>query len=114
MHVGSFLYKAQGQLELEGFDTELKDTAEQIITDIRVRTRSPLVEGWSFHSLHHSANLNSIIRETFKKDFVVGFCICACRSHVHVCRNPNFSALYFSSCVFHVFQPHFCKYLYRV
>lgn len=106
MHVGSFLYKAQGQLALEGFDTELKDTAEQIITDIRVRTRSPLVEGWSFHSLHHSANLNSINRETFKKDFVVGFvyvhvglmCMCA-----EILTSPLFIFLHVcSTCSSHI------------
>lgn len=78
MHMGSFLYEAHGQLELEGFDTVLKDTAAgQIITDMRVCTRSPLVEGWSFHSLHHSASLNAINRERFKEDFV-DLCISAC------------------------------------
>lgn len=82
MHMGCFLYEAHGQLEREGFDTVLKDTtAGQIITDMRVCTRSPLVEGWSLHTLHHSASLNALNRERFKKDFVVCFvymCIWAC------------------------------------
>lgn len=56
-----------------GFNTLLKDTTtEQIITDMRVGTRHPLAEGWSLYSLQHSASLNAIDRERFKKD------ICAC------------------------------------
>ena len=75
--MGSFLFEAHGQLELERSDTVLKDTtAGQIITDMRVRTRSPLVEGWSFRLLHHSASPNAISRERFKKDFV-DLCISA-------------------------------------
>lgn len=62
-----------------GFNTLLKDTTtEQIITDMRVGTRCPLVEGWSLHSLQHSASLNAIDRERFKKDFLV--CV-----YVHAC-----------------------------
>lgn len=118
MHMGCFLYVAHGQLERAGFINVPKDTTVgQIIADMRVCTRSPLVEGWSLHSLHHSVSLNAINTERFKKDFVVGLCICACGSHVHAFRNPAaamFSHLSVPSCVFHVFQPHFCKYLYRV
>lgn len=79
-----------------------------------------LVEGWSLHSLQQLSGLNIINTDRFLKDFVVGFCVRTdghiCGSHVGVCRNlpATFPTLSFSSCVFHVFQPHFCKYLYRV
>lgn len=110
--MGSFLYEAHGQLELEGFDTVLKDTtAEQIITDTRVCTRSPLVEGWSLRSLHRSASLDAINRERFKKDFV-GLCICPCvqksdcsdvlpaRFFLHVCStcSSHISANIYTGC----------------
>lgn len=73
---------------------------------MRIWTRSPLAEGWSLHSVHHSASLNAINRERFRKDFVVGFvymCICACGSHVHVCKKSDCSnvlpSLFFFMCV---------------
>lgn len=54
-------------------NTLLKDTTtEQIITDMRVGTRCPLVRGWSLHKLH-SASLNTIDRERYKKKDI---CVC--------------------------------------
>lgn len=91
----------------------------QIIADMRLCTRSPLVEGWSLHSLRRSdPGENAINKKRFKKRLccrLVYTCMwvsCACVQKPDCSRVSPL--LFFSSCVFHVFQPHFYKYLYRV
>lgn len=106
MHM-CFFFLRTVNWRLEVINTVRKDTTKgQVVSDMGVCTRSPFVEGWSFHSLQHSASMSTINRERFKKDFV-DLCITACL-HVGlmciVCRSPT--AIFFlhvcSTCSSHI------------